>query len=248
MFNGTLGITAYPGAVTPLHISVVAAVAGTPLFDVLPVAVDEGTVPLGIVLPPIVLTVLAGVELTDLNAVAVGPDVAIDPAATTCTPVLLAGASCIVVARFAPLSPGKKSEGIQISASGPAGARVVTAAITATVATGVALAIDPSDAPQSAAPPGQTSAPTTFVVSNRGNRSTGLLSVMVTGYDAADFPIATTCTTLAPLETCTITLVFQPPGGTFGRRVATLEITDTGPSAATIALPLVGTVLLLASP
>ena len=182
-----------------------------------------------------------GTGLADLTLAASGPDVSIDQDDTTCTPVLAPGASCVVVVDFLATTIGIRSNAVTISGGGTTG-KVVTVSITANVVTGVFLVIDPSTPQGGSAIAGQTSEPTTFVVANRGDTTSELLSVAVTGENAAEFLATSTCTTLASLASCTVSVVFQPALCSGPRETATLEVTDTAASAPAVAVPLIGMV------
>jgi len=66
--------------------------------------------------------------------------------------------------------------------------------------------------------------------------------VAVTGADAAEFSATSTCTILAPLTGCTITVVFTPAATRVEAATATLTVTDTGSASGSVAVALVGLV------
>jgi hypothetical protein len=243
-FSGEVLITATPGTgTTPLRIFVIATLPVDPLFTASPSAFDLGPTPLGLPVPPLEVTVWGLAGITDLTVAASGPDVSLDSAATTCGSVLPAGERCAVVARFQASSVGKKTDAIVIAGGGMAG-KVARITITANVVTGVILVIDPSSAPQGcAAFAGQACGPVIFVVANRGDTVSQPLSVTVTGTDADEFVANSDCTTLVPLATCTVAVVFQPPPGSVGQKTATLEVSQFGTSYSVVAVPLTGMVV-----
>jgi hypothetical protein len=241
-FSGTLWISANPGiGPTPFQVVVIATLYPYPLFMVSPYAFDLGPTPLGLRLPLLEMFVSSRAGLTELTVAASGPDVSVEAATTTCGSDLPAGNRCVVSASFRASSVGHKSDAIMIAGGGPAG-RVVTVPIVANVVTGVFLVIDPSTTQGGSAFAGQTSTPVTFVVANRGDSTSEPLLVTLTGPDAAEFLAASDCTTLAPLGTCTVAVVFQPFPGSVGTKTATLEVSHFGTSYSAVAVPLTGQV------
>ena len=127
--------------------------------------------------------------------------------ATTCELTLAPGGTCTVSIAFAPTSRGTKSVDVEVSGS-PGG-------LTATTLTGLALAAaEVRFATQPSFPDTTTlehSGPLDYTLTNDGDVATGALTAVLTGDQAAEFTIAgTTCTTLAPAATCTVTVTFDP--------------------------------------
>lgn len=82
----------------------------------------------------------------------------------------------------------------------------------------------------------------TFGVINLGDVATGLLEVKLTGANAADFRIdSNNCLVLAPLGTCTVTVVFRPSLAAGPPATATLVVTDPGAAASSVSAALTGT-------
>ena len=67
-----------------------------------------------------------------------------------------------------------------------------------------------------------TSAASNFTVTNTGNASLSITGITVSGPDAAAFAKSTTCATVAPSATCTISVTFTPT--TAGAKTASLSI------------------------
>jgi hypothetical protein len=243
-FHGTVAISADPGAVTPVVVVITGVTTGPPpALRPSPSVVEFGPIPLGFPVPPTEITVSTETGLTDLSFVASGPDISIDEDDTTCTALLAAGTSCVVVVNFAATTVGSKSDAIVFSGGAPAG-RTMYVRITAEVVTGTFLVIDSHGAPGAAVPAGEASSPINFVVTNQGDTPTGELHVTVTGPNAAEFVVTSTCAVLYPLVNCAIWVVFQPAATSVGGASATLTVTDTGPSAFSVAVPLHGSVVL----
>ena len=245
-FSGSLWITADPGAVEPLAISVSATVEGTALFAVSPAALNLGSLAVGGVSPPVTITVTALVALADLNVAVVGEDLAIDDA-TTCTSALAAQASCSVVVKLTAHAVGASYGSVVINAGGTSG-MTATVPITAQVDTGQRLTISPINATFSTSQ-GVPSPALTFSVRNGGAATSGPLSVTVIGSNASDFVVGGTCSApLAAGASCSVTVVFNPAqGSSTADRVASLIVTDMGTSGAMTSAGLKGTVLTMTS-
>lgn len=109
-------------------------------------------------------------------------------------------------------------------------------------AEGRGIDIHPSSATFTAAV-GQTSSPVTFSITNVGGASIGPLIVTITGSSAADFAATTAgCDLVAPLGTCSITVVFTPKVAR-ALETATLVVTGPGPELLTGIATLTGNVL-----
>jgi hypothetical protein len=237
-FSGTVSITADPGAVTPLQISLINTWGGY-TFSASPGSFDFGDVPVGIPAPQQTITVTAGMDISDLAAAATGPDVTIDEAATTCTATLARETSCIVVFDFTAATAGNKSDSILISGGGASG-KTVTVVITAVAARDVVPLINPSTPQTFAAPVGQTSPAITFGLVNTGDGPTGVISVAVTGSNAANFDVTSDCLILVPLSGCTISVTYTPTSVGPPPDTAQLVVTDTAVSGYSITVPLSG--------
>ena len=238
-FTGTVSITANPGTVTPLLVSVIATVPGPgDRFSVSPPLIDLGDIMVGVAAQKQTITIATSARISDLTISASGADVSIDKPASTCTTTLAAGASCVVVVNFLATTAGSKSDAIVISAGG-AGGMTVSVPITAIAQRPAKLAISPSTAQTFVASSSTTSSAITFGVANTGDVPTGVISTGVTGPNAADFIISTNCLVLAPLAGCTISVVFKPtPVDAGAARTATLVVTDSGSGAASVSVPL----------
>jgi len=235
-FSGTVSITANPGAITPLVVHVIASGAFGE-WSVTPPAIDLGDINVGVAAPKQTITVWALGALTDLAIASSGPDVSIDKAATTCTSPLAARTSCVVVVGFLAATCGSKSDAVAISAGGATG-KTVTVSITARALPSVNLVISPST--RQAFVDGST---ITFGVANSGDTSTGLVTAAVRGPYAFDFSIVnSTCSVLAPLAGCTISIAYNPVSVDAGAsRIANLVVTDTGTCGSSVVVELVDT-------
>ena len=122
------------------------------------------------------------------------------------------------------------------------------AAIDAPPPAPAALSMSPQTGDFGTVTVGNTSPATTFTVTNMGGSTSGTISAISTGANAADFTVNSTCTTLAAAGTCVVTATFSPtskgaktanlvvsgsPGGTV---MATLAGAAVDPGALTISV------------
>jgi hypothetical protein len=175
----------------------------------------------------------------------------------TCAATLNAGANCTITITFSPTSTGAKTGTVTITAN-----VAVSGSPVALSGTGVAPVIGASLTPTSHAYGNATRGCGTFTcpaqiftLTNTGNVTlTGIAQGIVSGTNAADFPVfrtTSTCgpagggqmlgqTTLAPGASCIITVRFAPPtGDTTGAKTATLSVTDA--AGTQTSTPLTGT-------
>jgi hypothetical protein len=243
-FSGAVAISANPGTVTGLQISVVASVGTSTLFWVTPTSIDLGNVVVGLAYQKQTITITARGDIMDLFVTVSGADVAIDKPATTCTTALDANSSCTVVLSFVAVAPGQKLDSVIISAGGAAG-KTVTIPISAVAQNPAKLVISPSSAQSFVATAGTSSTAITFAVANAGDLPTGLIAATLAGADATDFTVASNnCLVLSALAGCTLSVAFESgTSETQANRQASLIVTDTGDGASMVSVPLTGTVV-----
>ena len=238
-FNSSVSISATPGAVTPLQISVTGSAVQGGVFTVSPTTIDLGTLVAGAVAPKQTLTITAGVALTDLAVGFNGADITKD-ASSTCQATLAAGATCLVVVDFTANSKNV-NDSIVISAGGANGV-TKTIPIVAVVQNPAKLVITPSTAPAVATSVGVPSSPIPFGLANSGDVATGALTIAITCSNAAVFKYTQSgWTLLAPLGTCSLSVVFTPSVVAAAVETATLTVTDGGSGASTVSVALSGT-------
>jgi hypothetical protein len=241
LFNGSISISANPGAITPLQVSVSGNITPVGQFSVTPGTISLGDLLVGAVAPKQTITVTAQVALTDLAVNLNGAEVTKD-ATSTCVAALAANASCTVVVNFTAASAGPKSDSVIISAGGANG-KVVTIPVTATVQAPAKLVISPSSPQAFATTVNVPSSAVAFGVANSGDVATGAITVAVTGANAADFTAtATGCTILAPVAGCTISVVFAPKAASTTPETGNLVVTDTATGGSSVTVVLNGTV------
>jgi hypothetical protein len=201
-----------------------------------PGVIDLGNLVVGTPAPwhNITLTTLAA--LTDLSVVSIGENVSI--VSTSCTSVLAVADTCTVVVSFVAESAGSKRDSIVFTGGG----QTAIVAITAFAQNPAKLAIDRTVAAFTGTV-GVATSPITFTLTNTGDLPTGPLSVAITGLDAADFTATSGCLILAPLASCTVSVVFKAPAPVATADVATLRVTDTGIGGSAVSAILSGIAL-----
>jgi hypothetical protein len=240
-FTGSLQISANPGAVTPLTVTLSGVVTGK-FFRVSPETIDLGDVVVGVAAPKQVITVTALAAISDLVMTVSGPEVSIDKATTTCTTALAPSVSCSLVVNFLATTPGSKKDSVSIAGGGASGT-VFTVPIVARALNPAKLVITPSTPQSFAASVGQTSSPITFSVANAGDMPTGTLIGGLSGPDASNFRLASfSCLVLAPLASCSLSVVFEPKAADGGAsRTALLTVSDPSGARSTVSVSLSGT-------
>lgn len=185
---------------------------------------DFGLWPIGATSTPAMFTItnIGGIPLGSPTIAFAGAnptDFAVE-SGTTCTSALAAGASCTIAVHYKPLAAGDASATLTY-ATNPGG--TVSAGLTGSAPTGTALLpVAPGAGAFGDIAVGQTSAPVVFTLSNPSPWNTGAIATGIVGANPSDFAIvASTCTALAPGETCTVSVAFGPTAT--GARSATLS-------------------------
>ena len=192
-----------------------------------PSAFDLGDVPSGIPIERSA-TITALIALSDLTVWTNSENVAVNESATTCTQTLAAGASCELTIEFLAPSVGWKSDWVGIRAGGDTG-QLAGLQFTANVTNANDLALDPNSPQTFVAYYEETTDPIVFTVTNVSETISGTItSTIVAEEGPSDFSIVDSdCTTLAPNETCTISVVCSPQmSASAARREALLSIND----------------------
>lgn len=167
------------------------------------------------------------VPLSDLEVWTVGEDLSIDASASTRTATLAGGDSCVVTVDRVADAVGWKEAMVGIRTGGSLGP-MTSVAIAANVSKASDLAIESEAPPSYACVFEQTSAPVVFTVTNLSDTPSAAIASAIVGESARDFAISDTdCTTLAPLGTCTVSVVCSPPmSASAASRHAVLSVTD----------------------
>jgi hypothetical protein len=153
-----------------------------------------------------------------------------------CGSALSGNAGCTITVNFKPTNINRRSATLTITDSAPGGVQTV-----ALSGTGTAASLTPKSLSFAAQRVGTTSAPKTITLTNAsGGTAISITSIGITGTNASDFTqTGTTCgTSLAPKQSCTVTVTFTPSAT--GTRSAAESFTDNaGGSPQTV--PLTGT-------
>lgn len=133
---------------------------------------------------------------------------------------LVPGATCSVVAYFAPTTAGPKTATLVVTGS-PGG--TVSAALTGTGVAPAQLSLTPSTYDFGVVYYQSPGAYSTFTVTNMGGAPTGAVSIGLTGPGATAFTITSSnCAALGAGASCNVVVRFLPPGG--GSFSATLTV------------------------
>ena len=157
------------------------------------------------------------------------------PGLIACGGTLAYNASCYVGVAFTPTATGTRTGTLTLSAS----SITATASLTGLATPGPSLAINPLALPFNNVA-GPTATTQTVTLTNTGGVPYQIATPTVT----AGFGTSTTCATLAPASSCTVTVTFQPAAATL---TGTLSITATDtppgsqPQTATYTVALSGT-------
>ncbi|MFN8512851.1 MAG: choice-of-anchor D domain-containing protein [Chloroflexia bacterium] len=240
--TGTL-VIANTGATTPIVVSLTGNGISAQL-SVTPGSLDFGPHQLGTNTAAQTVTVKnigTGTVTITATALAGSDPTNFEITGNTCQPsgndvTLAAGQECTISVRFTPagLVAGNRSALLNITSNAPTGSSVMSVGLSG-IATTAAVYVTPASLDFGDQQIGTTSVAKTVTLTNVGSGPVGVLTPTISGNFAI---FANTCAlaTLAPGDSCTIGVVFQPaaPGGP---KTGTLSILDS-------ASPLVQTVSL----
>jgi hypothetical protein len=144
-----------------------------------------------------------------------------------CPSSLAADANCLITFTFTPTAPGTRTAYINITDNAAGSPQKVTIYGTGEGPTASLSTSSLTFASQAA---GATSAAQTLTLSNAGNESLSISSIGLAGANPGDFAQSNNCkSSLAPGNTCTVSVTFKPAaGGTF---TAVLALTDNVPGS-----------------
>jgi hypothetical protein len=202
-----------------------AALSGSGVSDrnvlVIPAARNFGDITAGTAGTPFTFTVIN--ELADAPVVMSPLPEGFTVVGTTCTGTVAVHSTCTLDIALAPAHGGSFSGNLDITI----GAETATSGLSGASTTPLALA--PFTQLFGQVLIGNTGGTATLTVKNTSTVATGTLGTAVLG---GDFTIqSTTCTTLAPDETCDITVQLTP--ATRGAKLSQLEVTDLPSGLAT---------------
>jgi WD40 repeat protein len=168
---------------------------------------------------------------------------AIAAAGTTCVtghPIAV-GASCVVQVALTPAAAGARASTLTVTQLDRSwDALAATANLTATAVNGE-LSADPTTIDFGSVTIGSSASVRSFTVTNSGTLPTTIGTLLVSGGQASEFPLAGgTCAgaTLEPAAACTVLVSFKP--GAIGERDASMDIGGSSGAAVSVALSGVG--------
>lgn len=142
---------------------------------------------------------------------------------TTCGASLAANASCTVSLVFSPAATGSRAASLVFTDSVASSPQTV--ALTGTGTTSAGSSFNPTGVNFGNQNVGTSSTPVTVNLTNSGIGVLDISSVVLSGVNASDFTMTTTCgSTLAASASCGVTLVFSPAAA--GTRSASLNFND----------------------
>jgi hypothetical protein len=203
-----------------------------PLLQASPPSIAFGSVPVGATTAPTSVTITNN-GTADAAGVAVSSTSAdFTLASNTCGATLAVNASCTIGVQFQPSAAGPRAGNVSVTRQGGAGVGI---SVTGTGVT--SLSMPPAISLGSQAV-GTTSAASVVTVTNTSGATVNVSGV--TSSNASEFPVTTTCASVAAGATCTISVSFSP--STAGTRQSTVTVTSNGVgSPQTIAVSGTGT-------
>ena len=148
-----------------------------------------------------------------------GPDAAAFAKSTTCATVA-PSATCTISVTFTPTTAGAKTASLSIASNVTGSPTLV--GLSGTGVTSPAVSLTPSSLTFASEALNTTSTASVVTLTNTGSANLVVSGVTVSGPDAAAFAPASTCATVAPSATCTISVTFTPT--TAGAKTASLSI------------------------
>jgi hypothetical protein len=194
---------------------------GGPVASVSPTSLSFGTIALGSTSSKqtVTLTNTGNATLNITSITTTGDFVKTNHCAKT----LAAGASCTVDIAFKPTIKGLRSGTLSFADNAPGSPQTVSL-----TGTGTAAGFNPVSVNFGSQKVGTTSAPQNIILTNvaaTGNMK--ITSIAIVGTNAGDFAQTNTCpASLAPAQSCTITVTFTPSAT--GSRSASVSVTDNG--------------------
>jgi hypothetical protein len=135
---------------------------------------------------------------------------------------LLANASCTISVTFKPTTINIRNAAVTITDSAANSPQTVTLK-----GTGTAVSLSPTSLTFAAQTVGTSSTPQVITLTNVSPAGTVVVSkVSITGTNATDFTETSTCTSIAPKGTCTVSVTFKPTAT--GTRTAAVSFADNG--------------------
>lgn len=183
------------------------------------------------------LTNTGSATLTISSITITGTNAADFAQTNNCGASVAVGGSCVITVRFTPSATGARSASVSVADNASGSPQTVPL-----TGTGVAAVAGISFSPMTLAFGNQqiavSSSPLSTTVTNSGSATLTITAVTITGTNASDFTRTTTCTSVAPAGTCSITVTFKPAAT--GSRTANVSVTDNA-AGSPQSIPLTGT-------
>ncbi|MFO1317920.1 MAG: choice-of-anchor D domain-containing protein [Burkholderiales bacterium] len=144
------------------------------------------------------------------------------PVTTTCASVP-AAATCTIAISFKPAVAGARSATVTVASDGAGSPQTISVTGTGTAGGGTGQLSLPGPVTFAAQVVGTTSAPQGATITNVGTAPVTVTSVTSSN---PEFPVTSTCTTVAAGATCALSLTFAPTA--VGARSATVTVTSNG--------------------
>jgi hypothetical protein len=143
----------------------------------------------------------------------------------TCGSTVAAGANCTISVTFKPSASGTRTASLSITDNASGSPQTVSLSGTGAAAAAPVVNLSPTSLDFGNLAVGTTSSPQIVTLTNTGNATLSITSIVVTGTNASDFAQNNTCgSTVVAGSNCTISVTFTPSAT--GTRTASLSITD----------------------
>ncbi len=234
--DGRLDFVSNAQLANEVSISLQQAVNG-PIVNLSPNTLSFGQQVLGTTSTPQVVSLSnTGTQTLSISSLNVGgADSGDFSQSNNCGTSVPAGKSCQISVTFAPSATGPRSASIFIVDNAPNSPQSIPLSGTGTQP---AVSLSPSSLDYGNQTAGIASAPLVSTLTNTGNGTLTLSSIVLSGPNSEDFSQTNNCpSSISPNASCNISVTFKPSA--IGSRNATLVITDNAPNSPQ-SLPLAG--------
>ncbi len=146
-----------------------------------------------------------------------------------CPVSLSPGVHCTLSVTFAPLAAGLRQASLEVASNGPGSPHSVSLSGTG-LAPQPAVTLVPGSLSFATILAGSTSSPQNVTVTNAGNTTLEISSVLLSGPNPQDFNVSNGCTAPVPVAgSCILAVTFAPLAA--GQRTAQIVITDNAPDS-----------------
>ncbi len=150
---------------------------------------------------------------------------------------IASGGACSVAVAFAPTAAGSSTGSIAYttnSLNSPGSSQTVVLNAMGTPGTAAQATLSPASLTFGNQTVGSASAPQTITFSNTGGAAVSISSIWLSGQNASDFGMSTTCgTSVAPGASCAVSITFSPTAS--GTRSAQISFNDSATNSPQVA-------------